>query len=333
MTKYTECMDMCFLILGTLAAIIFGACFPAFFYVFGLSIDQMGQSTSAFNYDPNDMYEVNIMMGILGAIAFLSAWMQITLIAWYSEGMARSIAVNYFKLCMEKDGHFFDKAKTDKIARKLQFELKLVRSMGEHWAYAFQSGVAFLGSFAVAFWQGWLFTCVLLPGVPVIVCTGLILTIALNARARQAAKSYVQAGGLAEQAINAIKLVHAYSNEYQEKQNYTQRLRENHGLIRKQIKSAALSLGFIYFLIYLFYAFALFVGGQFRTRDVTEYNGGYAYSGGQVLCIMGCIMLGSFDLGTVVTHIKALYNAKKSGQLMIAVMKQMNHLKGEETND
>lgn len=103
----------------------------------------------------------------------------------------RSIGKNYFKLCMMKDGHFFDKAQPDKISRKLQSELKLVRRIGEHWAYAFQSGFAFIGSFAVAFWQGWLFTCVLLPGVPVIVCTGIILTIALNSRARQAAKSYV----------------------------------------------------------------------------------------------------------------------------------------------
>lgn len=156
-------------------------------------------------------------MTILSGVALLSSWMQITLIAWYSEGMSRSIAKSYFKLCMTKDGEFFDKAKADKVARKLQYELGLVRSIGEHWAYAWQSGVAFAGSFVVAFWQGWLFTCVLLPGVPVIVCTGLILTIALNARARQAAKSYVQAGGLADQALGAIKLVHAYSNEYIEK--------------------------------------------------------------------------------------------------------------------
>lgn len=169
--------------------------------------------------------------------------------------------------------------------------------------------------------------------MPVIVCTGLILTIALNARARQAAKSYVQAGGLAEQALDAIKLVHAYSNEYIEKQNYTQRLRDNHGLIKKQIRQAALSLGFIYFLIYLFYAFALYIGGQFRIKDVSELNNGYAYSGGQVLCIMGCIMLGSFDLGTVVSHIKQLIQAKKAGQMMFAVMKQMIHIKDSEDTD
>lgn len=152
MTEKTSGADMCFLIMGTFAAIIFGACFPAFFYFFGLCVDEMGLSTSAFNYDPNYQYDRSIQMSILAGIALLAAWMQITLIAWYSEGMARNIAVCYFKLCMEKDGHFFDKAEADKIARKLQYELKLVRSIGEHWAYAFQSGVAFIGSFVVAFW-------------------------------------------------------------------------------------------------------------------------------------------------------------------------------------
>lgn len=123
--------------MGTCSAIIFGACFPAFFYFFGLCIDEIGLSTSAFNYDPQYQYDKSLQMAILAAICFLTSWMQITLIAWYSEGMSRCIGKKYFELCMQKDGHFFDKAKTDKIARKLQYELKLVRSIGEHWAYAF----------------------------------------------------------------------------------------------------------------------------------------------------------------------------------------------------
>jgi len=50
MTEHTPGMDLCFLVLGTFAAIIFGACFPAFFVFFGYLIDEMGLSTSEFNY-------------------------------------------------------------------------------------------------------------------------------------------------------------------------------------------------------------------------------------------------------------------------------------------
>lgn len=71
-------------------------------------MDQMDQATFEFSYNTNDIYEVKIMMTVLAAIVLLTTWMQITMIAQYSEGMARQIAVNYFKLYMEKDGHFFD---------------------------------------------------------------------------------------------------------------------------------------------------------------------------------------------------------------------------------
>lgn len=74
-------------------------------------------------------------MSILAAVAALSAFMQITMIAWYSDGLATGLSENYFRLCMEKDGHFFDKADPVKVARKLQFEIKMIRSIGEHWAY------------------------------------------------------------------------------------------------------------------------------------------------------------------------------------------------------
>jgi hypothetical protein len=79
----------------------------------------MGRATSEFNFDPGFQYANSMWMSVLGAIALLSSWMQITLIAWYSDGMSRHLAVNYFKLCLSKDGSFFDKAKPDKIARKL----------------------------------------------------------------------------------------------------------------------------------------------------------------------------------------------------------------------
>lgn len=52
MMEYTPMGDKVFLCLGSVAAVVFGACFPAFFYYFGQCVDEMGLATSAFNYDP-----------------------------------------------------------------------------------------------------------------------------------------------------------------------------------------------------------------------------------------------------------------------------------------
>jgi len=128
---------------------------------------------------------------------------------------------------MNKPSEFFDGMKSQAAARKLINEIEVVKGMGEHYQYMFQSGVAFVGAFVVAFYRGWLLGLALLPGVPVIVCAGLLLAISVNARSIETIKSYVQSGGLAEQAIDAIRLVHAYGNESQEKKNYVQLLRQN----------------------------------------------------------------------------------------------------------
>lgn len=61
--------------MGTIAAIIFGACFPAFFFFFGKCVDEMGGATSEFNYDPKYMYDWCIAWSILAGIALLSSWM------------------------------------------------------------------------------------------------------------------------------------------------------------------------------------------------------------------------------------------------------------------
>jgi ATP-binding cassette subfamily B (MDR/TAP) protein 1 len=313
MTRYASTGDKIYLFLGTLFATIFGACFPAFFYFLGRVVDEVALSTSEFNYDPEYAYEASFWMSIAGGIAFISAWMQITLISWYSDGMINNLAVTYFRLCLSKDGSFYDRAKPEKVASKLKFELEVIRKIGESFAYAFQSGTAFIGSFAVAFWTGWLYTVCLIPGIPVIVSTGLLMAIALNVRARDTAKAYVQSGGLAAQAIDAIKLVHAYSNELLERRNYVRRLQDNQALLKNQVVHASLAIGGIYCLIYLFYAGAIWVGSELRVRDVSSLNSGFVYSGGQIICIMGCVILGSFDLGTVVTHIKKINEAKEAG--------------------
>lgn len=83
MTKYTSCMDMCYLITGTFFAIVFGLCFPAFFFFFGRCVDEMGLSTSEFNYNPDYQNRNSLWMTILAAVAGISAWMQVALISWY----------------------------------------------------------------------------------------------------------------------------------------------------------------------------------------------------------------------------------------------------------
>lgn len=68
----------------------------------------------------------------------------------------------------------------------------------------------------------------------------------------------------------------------------------------------AISIGVIYLLVYCYYAYALFVGGRLRVLEMAQKSNDRNYTGGQVLTILLCVVLGSIDLVTVITHLQKI---------------------------
>ena len=54
----------------------------------------------------------------------------------------------------------------------------------------------------------------------------------------------------------------------------------NHAYLLREVKGAACSIGFIYLLFYLFYAYSLFLGGRMRVMDLADVQGDRTYTGG-----------------------------------------------------
>lgn len=94
----------------------------------------------------------------------------------------------------------------------------------------------------------------------------------------------------------------------------------------KEVKTAALSVGLLYFLFYAFYAYTLFVGGRLRVLNVAKNDNDRSYTGGQVLTVMGCIVLGSFDLVTVITHIQKIRDGKRAANSIMQVIESKSIL-------
>ena len=174
-------------------------------------------------------------------------------------------------------------------------------------------------------------TLMLLPGFPIIIGTGLMLAVAMSNRADETIKSYAKCLGISTQALKAIKLVQAYNNEKTELQAYGRRLNSNRNKTLKEVKMAALAIGLIYCLFYFFYAYSLFVGGRLRVLEIAQKEGGRNYTGGQVLTIMLCVILGSFDLGTVITHIQKVREGKRAACTILSVVENSTILDGVDS--
>jgi len=65
----------------------------------------------------------------------------------------------------------------------------------------------FIAGFVIAFSIGWLMTFVMLSCIPAIGLTGYVFMWSVQQKDQKTSKDYAEAGGLAEQALTAIKTV------------------------------------------------------------------------------------------------------------------------------
>lgn len=71
----------------------------------------------------------------------------------------------------------------------------------------------FIAGFAIAFSIGWLMTFVMLACIPAIGLTGYVFMWSVQQKDEKTSKDYAEAGGLAEQALAAIKTVKMLNGE------------------------------------------------------------------------------------------------------------------------
>mmetsp|Transcript_39029 Transcript_39029/g.59449 ORF Transcript_39029/g.59449 Transcript_39029/m.59449 type:complete len:160 (-) Transcript_39029:2993-3472(-) len=133
-------------------------------------------------------------------------------------------------------------------------------------------------------------------------------------------KSYAQSAGYAEQALHAIKVVQTYGNEVLETLNYEKYLDRSRDVQQAEKTKTAFARSFMFFIIYLFYAHALYFGGVLRSQadvDGGEENG---YSGGSIIAIVFTILIAGFRGANGTNHQKAVTDAQIAGKLAYEVI-------------
>jgi ABC-type multidrug transport system fused ATPase/permease subunit len=105
-------------------------------------------------------------------------------------------------------------------------------------------------------------------------------------------KAYSQSAGYAEQALQAIKVVHTYGNELLEVRNYNNYLGRASKATESVTFRVAAGNAILFGVIFGFYAYAFFWGGYLRYNDVK--NGDVVYTGGAIISCMFCVVFSSF---------------------------------------
>lgn len=216
------------------------------------------------------------------------------------------------------------------MASKIAKEMAaLKKGTGSKVGSAVVAFASFTLGIGFSFYWGWLMNVILLGFVPVMVFLGVLMGAALQSGLTESLKAYSQSAGYAEQALQAIKIVHTYGQEKLEESNYKKYLNRCEELGAKTNIKGAFGFAGVMSGFLCFYAYSFYFGGYLRWNDVLNYDG-KEYSGGVIITIMFSTVFGAATAGTMAPHMKAIAESQIAGKLAYDTIDNVPTIKSEE---
>jgi len=154
------------------------------------------------------------MMLYLGFVMWFMSWAQVTLWAIFAQRISYKTRMIYFDKCLHLDAAFYDENNPNEMQAKISKEIAAIqRGLGEKVGNTIMSVSMCLFGFAFAFYWGWKLSLILCGTIPVLMLTGVGMAMSLESGVTQMMRAYSQSAGYAEQALNAIRVVHSYGQE------------------------------------------------------------------------------------------------------------------------
>ena len=195
--RYAETSDKMYITVGLVWAFIMGASLPAFCFVFGAMIDDMGEGGSLADMNGSVMNMVYV-----ACVLWVSSFFQVGFLSIFSIQIGTKMKIAYFDQALRKDADFYDVQNPNEMAAKISKEVGAVqRGTGEKIGNIMMSSSNFILGYFAAFYFGWKLTLILLLGLPAVMLSGVAMGASFETGAIENMKAYAQSAGYAEQAL------------------------------------------------------------------------------------------------------------------------------------
>jgi ATP-binding cassette subfamily B (MDR/TAP) protein 1 len=135
-------------------------------------------------------------------------------------------------------------------------------------------------------------------------------------------KAYGQSAGYADQALNAIRVVAAYSQEEKEVSNYTKYLSRARTVGIKTHCKVSFAMAISFASIFGTYAYAFYMGSVWIHDEFENKTFNRKYSSGDILtCFFGTIF-GLMSIGLATPNIKAVTEGKVAAKMAFDIIER-----------
>lgn len=296
--------DLACLAVGIIGCIVNGGSQPAMVYVWGRMIDAVGGT------GPSMSEQVELMC-IIGAATFVAASVQAWGLRVFAQSQGDKLRKAYYESLINQDISWFDVRTTASLASELNDDVeKVITGFGDKLGTGVQGFFCFLLSIIVGFVLGWQLALIILVAVPMMAAGMVVMGKAMEEVQGETQSWYASAAAMVEESLFALRTVVAFGGEKRELESYSNAVKQaKRGAIRNSYTNG-MGLGYVEGIFACTNAAALYYGMTLIYDQKINDTTGKVWTGGDILIVFFCMLIGGFSIGQVEPAVKALTDAR-----------------------
>uniref|UniRef100_A0A8C0G9J4 ATP-binding cassette sub-family B member 5 n=1 Tax=Chelonoidis abingdonii TaxID=106734 RepID=A0A8C0G9J4_CHEAB len=295
-----------FIALGTLAAVISGACHPIFSIIFA-KIITVSHEANIFS----------ITFAVIGGVCFITWFLQGFLYGRSGEILTMRLRHMAFKAMLQQEISWFDDKKnnTGALTTRLATEAAQIQTATGTRLGVIAQNISSMGlSVIISFIYGWEMTLLILVMAPVLAVTGMLETSALTGFANRDKKELQRAGKVATEAVENIRTVASLTRESTFEQMYEENLQKPYRNAQKKAQIYGSCYAFSQAFMYFTYAASFRFGAYLITVGRMTPEG--------VFTVFSAIAYGAMALGETLTFAPEYAKAKSGAAHLFALFER-----------
>ena len=290
----------------------------------------------ALNADPTSfarqINDIALIFVITGGINIFSGMMQVSCWTLAGERMSQKFRENYVTSILKQEIGWFDTVGVNELSTKVadlsgKVQDGTTRKVGDLTQYLSQ----FIASFAVGLYLCWPLTVVLLAAFPLIGGAGAFMIGAITEAVNNAGENYAAAGGVASETLGNIRTVTSLNAQPSIISRYRLYLLDAMQVGIRKGRDVGIGNGAVFSAAFLTYSLGFWYGGKLVADDLDrncDINVESCLTGGTVLAVFFCVIMGSIALGQVVPPLSSFLAAKVAITPMLEIINREPEIDG-----
>ncbi|XP_063781235.1 ATP-binding cassette sub-family B member 5-like [Pseudophryne corroboree] len=338
--RFAEGLDIFYMSIGFLGAMVNGVCHPIMLIVLGEMADSIVcynsslQNTSeCLQFKPlseqmtvaTSLPRFSLYYAGIGAAVIIFGYFQVSLWVLAAARQTRKMRKLFFHSVLSQEMSWFDVTKSGELNTRLTEDVnKINDGIGDKVGHLAQNCSTFVAGLVIALYTGWKLALVIMATSPLVAISTAICSKMVVSLTSKELSAYAKAGAVAEEVLSSIRTVVAFGGQEKEIKRYTNNLGQAKEIgIRKAITSQ-MAVGFMYFFIYATYALGFWYG-------TTLILGGQGYTIGKTLVVFFSVVLSSFCIGQAASHFEAFSVARGAAHNIFDIIDQTSTINSFST--